>query len=355
MKKVLKISGVLILLLILCAVGFLTWARSAADARLSVPHETHADAVPFPFPLSDEEVSQLRSQKLAALSTREKDSQEEQKEGDDVDESDSPDPLQDINLDDVALERSIARGKHLVEARYLCAECHGKDFGGGVLIDDPALGAFLGPNLTPGKGGVTTNYAMTDWDRIVRHGVKPDGSAALMPSADFVSMSDQELADIIAYVGTFPPIDKKVPASSLGPMGAVLIALEQLPLSAYEHPDHKAPHSRTPPATAVSTEFGGHLIKICTGCHRNNLEGGPIASGDPSWPPAANLSPGPDGLGAWSYKQFVVAMREGQRPDGSAIIPPMNLIIPLAQKMSDTELQAMWMFLKAQPALPDGT
>src|SRR5262245_30259752 len=68
------------------------------------------------------------------------------------------------------------RGKHLLESRYGCRECHSRDFSGGVMIDDLAIGRLLGPNLTGGAGGRTAGFRPADWDRIVRHGVKPGGT-----------------------------------------------------------------------------------------------------------------------------------------------------------------------------------
>ena len=98
----------------------------------------------------------------------------------------------------------MERGRHLVTARYGCAECHGANFGGGVMVDAFPLGSLLGPNITTGQGSRTLQYSPADWDRIVRHGVLPDGRPAVMPSIDFVQMSDQELSDIIAYIRSFP-------------------------------------------------------------------------------------------------------------------------------------------------------
>jgi hypothetical protein len=54
-------------------------------------------------------------------------------------------------------------------------------FSGGAIIDDPASGRLLEPNLTGGAGGRTAGFRPADWDRIVRHGVKPGGTPALMP------------------------------------------------------------------------------------------------------------------------------------------------------------------------------
>jgi hypothetical protein len=45
-------------------------------------------------------------------------------------------------------------------------------------------------------------------------------------------------------------------------------------------------------------------------------------------------------------------MREGKRPDGAALLSPMSLMMPYAQKMTDVELEALWAFLQSVPAVP---
>ena len=81
------------------------------------------------------------------------------------------------------------------------------------------------------------------------------------------------------------------------------------------------------------------------------IGGGPIVGGDPSWPPAANLTPGPGGLGGWTFLQFVTALREGKRPDGTALRAPMVNMMPYAQKMTNVELEALWTYVKSVPAV----
>ena len=251
-----------------------------------------------------------------------------------------------------ALARAIERGRHLVSARYACAECHGANFGGGVMVDAFPIGRFLGPNLTSGRGSIVAGFTSADWDRAVRHGVLRDGRPSIMPAQDFLRMSDQELSDIIVYIQAQPPVDNEVPKSALGPLGKVLMATGQLNPAAEAIADHQGRHPLAPPAASVSTEFGGHLAATCVGCHSMNLAGGPIVGGDPSWPPARNLTPHETGLGGWSYEQFVAAMRQGVRPDGTALRAPMALVVPAAQRMTDVEMQALWAYLQSMPPIP---
>jgi hypothetical protein len=44
-------------------------------------------------------------------------------------------------------------------------------------------------------------------------------------------------------------------------------------------------------------------------------------------------------------------MRDGVRPDGTALLPPMTLVAPYAQNMTDIELQAMWAYLRTLPSV----
>jgi mono/diheme cytochrome c family protein len=308
--KILKIVAFGIAGLILLGLGTYTSASYAASRKLSRTYAIHTVDFPIPFPSSEQ----------------------------------APDRQ--------SAREAFERGKHLVEARYGCAECHGAGFGGGVMVDDRAIGRILGPNLTRGRGGVTAGFGPADWDRVVRHGIKRDNTPALMPSQDFRRMSDQELSDIIVFLQAQPPVDNQVPEATLGPIGKVLLATGKLPLSANLIASHDTPHAVTPPEAGLTVEFGRHIAATCMGCHRDDLRGGPIVGGDPAWPPAANLTPGQQGLGGWTYAQFVTAMREGKRPDGAALRVPMTAVVPYARRMTETELQALWSYLRSVPAVP---
>jgi cytochrome c553 len=172
-----------------------------------------------------------------------------------------------------------------------------------------------------------------------------------MPSVDFQRMSDQELSDIVAYIRSRPSRDHEVPRPRLGPLGKVLVATGKFALSADAIPADR-PHDAMPPAAAPTAEFGGHLAGVCMGCHGADLAGGPIVGGDPSWPPARNLTPHRDGLAGWTYPQFVAALRDSRRPDGSSLRAPMTFMAPYARRMTDVELQALWAYVQSVPPRP---
>jgi mono/diheme cytochrome c family protein len=220
------------------------------------------------------------------------------------------------------------------------------------MVDSALLGTWLGPNITTGTGSRTLSYRPSDWDRAVRHGVKPDGTPSVMPAQDFRDMSDQELSDVVSYIRSMPPVNADVPRPTLGPLGKVLLATGQVKLAADAITDHDRPHPVHPPAAAVDVEFGQHLASVCSGCHRADFTGGPIKGGDPSWPPALNLTPGPEGLAGWTYDQFARTLKTGNKPDGTPLKAPMSLMMPYARQMTDTEMRAIWLYLQSLPAKP---
>lgn len=323
MKTFLKFLAVGVCVLLLVGGGGLVWASSTSTKLLGRTFEVHSVDFPIPVPLGDAEVA---AREL------------------------SPD-------DAVALarEQAVERGRHLVETRYGCTECHGLDFGGATMVNAPAVGVFLGPNLTLGEGSVTREYAAADWDRIVRHGVRPDGTPAVMPSVDFVRMSDQELSDIVSYIRSLPPVDRTMDARRLGPVGKVLLATGKMPIPADGIGSHTAPHAAEPPGAAVTPEFGAHLATTCVGCHGPLLAGGPIVGGDPSWPAATNLTPHAEGLQGWTRDDFARLVAEGVRPDGTAVQLPMTFTLPFLQRMTETELDAIWLHLQSLDPVATGT
>jgi mono/diheme cytochrome c family protein len=322
MKKPLKIGvGVLVVLLLLLGGGY-GWAVMRAIGLRSTEVPTHRIDFPIPFPLTQAELAEVP---------------------------------QGADPGAVAHEHAIERGRHLVSSRYACVECHGQNFGGGVMVDDPMIGRLLGPNITAGRGSRTVAFTASDWDRAVRHGVLSDGLPSAMPAEDFQLMSDQELSDIVSYIRSLPPVDNEVPEIKLGPLGTVLVATGALPFAALSVVEHDKTHPVLPPVSEVSVEFGRHLSGVCMGCHRADLSGGPIPGGDPSWVPARNLTPHAEGLAGWSYDDFVTAAREGKRPDGTDLQAPMTLILPYARNMTEVEMQALWAFLQSVEPKPTGT
>ena len=353
------IKGLLVigLLLILAAGGFLVWARASTQARFARSWDVPAHPVPVPWPLTADEIEAVRTDRAAHAATQ----AAQEQAGDDTDDAgedtksapqEDPPELTPTDLQKIATARAIERGAALVDTRLGCRECHGDDFGGKVVMDVAAVGRIAGPNITSGQGSVVKNFSSTDWVRILRHGINQRGQTSSMPAVDYESLSDREISDIIAYVRSYPPVDRTLEPSAMGPMLWIGYALGQLTPAA-ERIDHERARPRLPPVATVSVAYGEHVSKVCRGCHRMDYRGGPIKDGDPDWPPATNLTPHETGLKGWTKAQFIKAMREGIRPDGSKVDPVMPW--PAMGRMGDVELQALHLFFQSLAPVPQGT
>lgn len=331
------------------------WISTSAHELLGRQVATHQHEIPVPWPLSAAEIDEVLARMAAEVAPpSELDGARGEGVGAGQPEAVAAPTLSPEQIGAMALERAVARGEYLLSARYPCGECHGHDFGGGTMVEDPMLGGLFGPNLTSGEGGVVGAYRTADWDRIIRHGVKPGGQPAVMPSIDFFAMSDQELSDIIVAIRAKAPVDRPSRPVRLGPLGMFLVSTGGFPLSAHRLDDHGRAHVLVPPPPDDTLAYGGHVAQPCAGCHRPGFDGGPIQGGPPDWPPASNLTPHADGLAGWTYDDFVRAMREARRPDGSELRSPMSLMPTVARQMDDRDLRAMFTFFQSLDATPTG-
>ena len=173
-----------------------------------------------------------------------------------------------------------------------------------------------------------------------------------LPSEDFFGMSDRELSDIITYVTAQPPVDKEVPPPTLGPVGTFLMATGEIRISAERLPDHTKAHAVEPPTPEPTADFGKHLAQVCTGCHRSDLSGGPIPGGDPSWPPARNITPHAEGLPEYRFEEFLALIREGKTRSGQPVKAPMAQITAYGKNMTEVEVKALYSFLVSVPPKP---
>ena len=235
----------------------------------------------------------------------------------------------------------LAHGAHLFTTRG-CTDCHGADGRGQLVFDAGPVARIVGANITP----AVLKARGYDADRIaaaIRHGVRADGTPLIfMPAADFQTLSDADTAALVGYLGTLPDHDHDPGRSQLRPLGWVLNLLGRFPAFpalALEH----APRPRSAPEVKVSVEYGAYLAQVCTGCHGADFARRPPPG--PGNPAIADLRP--SALQGWGEADFIRAMREGKRPDGSDIDPFMPW--RSMGRMSDTELRALWAYLSSLP------
>ncbi len=240
---------------------------------------------------------------------------------------------------------SIARGEHVAIALTKCGACHGDDFGGKVLIDDGKFAHVYAPNLTRGKGGIGT-WSDADFVTAVTHGIRPDGSALLMmPSDAYSELSHADLINALVYIRSRPAVDHEWPASSLGPLARMLVAIGQ-PLFPAEVINHGQAAPDSMPA-AASAAYGKYLVTIggCRSCHNPSLSGGPLPGAPSNFKVPANLTPA--GLKGWTLGDLRRALRDGVQPSGT----PIDTFMPwrYTKRMTDVEIEATWLYLQSLP------
>jgi mono/diheme cytochrome c family protein len=244
---------------------------------------------------------------------------------------------------------SLARGRHVAVISG-CIDCHGDDLAGRVFFDNAMVGRFVASNLTIGKGGVGARFTGQDWIRAIRHGVRPGGTPLLvMPSKEYYPLSDADLGALLAYLKNIPAVDHELSASSVSPMGRVLmLTIKDMPLLAAERIDHTAARPIAP-TVGITPQYGAYLAVRCTGCHGATLSGGKIPGTPPDWPPALNLTPYPgSATDVWSQDEFIRTLRTGITPRGNQLDTRYMPWKVLGQ-MTDDELKALWLFLRSAP------
>lgn len=242
-------------------------------------------------------------------------------------------------------EAAIARGERLARVVVPCWKCHGEDHGGALVEDNFLLGRLTSANLTSGRGGIGATYTDQDWARILLHGVRRDGKSAIFMPSHELQITAADYGDMVAYIRSLPPVDRELPPTRVGPLARIL-SYGSFPLLPAELIDHSSVAFKAPPKDDSIMAQGRHLADTaCGSCHRADFTGG---SGPP--PGSSNITP--VGIGHWSEGDFVRAIREHVRPDGSAIAETMPR--GFAQ-LSDTELHGIYTYLRTVPAKGEKT
>lgn len=150
----------------------------------------------------------------------------------------------------------IAEGGRLAKALG-CRSCHGPEGQGRVLVDVPGVIHVAPPALAP----IVATYSDPELARLIRHGVKHNGSATfVMPVEGHAGLADEDLARIIGWMRTLKPsaADQKG-GLSFGPMGRVAVLTGGIAPEVKE--DTRAPARRPADIGAYVTDT------VCAGCH----------------------------------------------------------------------------------------
>lgn len=236
-------------------------------------------------------------------------------------------PVAEFHADSgLPIEEASRRGRS-----FMCIGCH--QTAGNVLFQAPLVGTVVAPNISR----IARSYTDGELERLIRHGVKKDGTAALvMPSATFAHLADDDVANIIAWLRTLPEQPDAQPAeSSFGPLGRVALALDQVPIEA-DHLPRDLPALRHRPG-----DLGRYLVaNTCSHCHHMQTESevdGKIT------PPLAVVTQ------AYSLPDFTTLLRTG-KGSGNRELGLMSAVARADfSNFNDAEIASIHAWLQTNP------
>lgn len=262
-----------------------------------------------------------------------------------------------------ATPERLARGKYIVESQTHCLFCHSDhDWGthGAPVLpgmtgagwdipyaENKMPGRVFAPNITPDPEtgiGALPDDAIA---RAIREGVGHDGRALfMMPSNHFRSLSDEEVASIVVFLRTLPPVKKQRELTQI-----------QIPVRWFMKFGPQPLTAPVPEADAADpVARGKHLAEIglCAECHtpvnerHEALPGMALAGGQEFVIGgvkyrSANITPHASGLAHYDEALFIKTMRTGNI--GGRRLSP---IMPFDDvgKLTDADLKALWAYLK---------
>ncbi|GAB4366550.1 MAG: c-type cytochrome [Kiloniellaceae bacterium] len=259
---------------------------------------------------------------------------------------------------------AVTRGRYVFQAAG-CLGCHTDSKGGGApLAGGRALatpfGTFYSPNITPDPATGIGAWRPADLARALRHGESPDGDPyyPAFPYPSYAGMTDQDIADLYAYLMAQPPVVRENRAHDLGfPYNL------RFTLGLWQALYHDAAAFTPDPAQGAAWNRGAYLVRHlghCGECHSPRGFLGAVdaeqeLAGNPAGPEGGkvpNLTPGPGGLGDWSESDIAYALKTGITPDGDFLGESMGEVIENSTgKLTDADLAAIASYLKSLPPL----
>jgi mono/diheme cytochrome c family protein len=259
-----------------------------------------------------------------------------------------------------ATTQVINTGEYLARAGD-CVACHtapgGREFAGGRAMPTP-FGALYVPNITPDDETGIGQWTADEFYRMMHTGVSRDGTL-LYPAMPFASYTKVTRADsdaIYAYLMSVPPVKQtnrphelKFPFNNRD----LLIGWRTLYFQQGEYvPD---------PSQSPQWNRGAYLVQglgHCSMCHTainalggssesKAFEGGMIPN--QNWYAPSLTSNREAGLGNWEIKDITDLLQIGVSHRGTVYGPMAEVVYNSLQYLTDEDVTAMAVYLKALP------
>jgi len=255
----------------------------------------------------------------------------------------------------------LDRGRYIFNSAAGCIDCHsehdpnGQDHlvlptmqGSGTVMPLSDLpGRVVAPNLTSDPETGAGTWSDDQLARAIREGIGHDGRALfpLMPYEHYKRMSDEDLAAVVVYIRSLPPIHHEVPKTEIIFPVKYLINSVPEPISA----------PVAAPDRANQVQWGAYVVNMggCVDCHTPMDRGQPIAGlefaggqvfqGGWANTVSANITPDPSGISYYDEALFIQVMRTG-----FVKARKLNSLMPIDEykNMTDEDLKAAFAYLR---------
>ncbi|MGB7435832.1 MAG: c-type cytochrome [Candidatus Acidiferrum sp.] len=269
-------------------------------------------------------------------------------------------PLTDVKFQ--STPQRLARGEYLAHITA-CMECHAPHqwtahdapippnmvaAGQDMTMLKGLPGRVIAPNISPDPETGAGNWTDDQLARAIREGIGHDGRALfpIMPYPDFRAMTDEDVASIIVYLRSLPPVRQQQRQTQIIFPVNYLIRTVPQPLTApVPAPDVSTPEKR-----------GKYLVTIigCTDCHTPqdaqgqplpgmDFAGGFIMEGPWGRVASSNITPDPSGIPYYDLALFTQVFRTGY-----VKARPINQIMPWTsfREMTDEDIAAIFSYIK---------
>jgi len=262
------------------------------------------------------------------------------------------------------MRERLARGRYLVEGPMHCFACHsevdwkapgapelqGKKGGGRKFTEGGMPFPLFASNITPDPETGAGTWTDEQLARAIREGIGHDGRRLfpVMPYLNFRVLSDEDLASVVAYVRSIPPVRNALPKTELPEP-----VMNGLP------PPTPITEPVPQPDFSNSIRRGEYLARLgnCSACHTPrdqqgrplpgmDFAGGALLKGPWGEVASANITSDPSGTSYYDRRLFLEVMRTG-KVRARQLSPIM--LTSRYRNMTDEDLTAIYSFLRTLP------
>lgn len=254
-------------------------------------------------------------------------------------------------------EAMVARGAVLAQLGD-CQSCHSvtaqAPFAGGPAIRTP-LGRLFGSNITPDPDTGIGRWSLAAFSRALRQGVSRDGHHLYpgMPYEHFVSLRDEDVAALYAFLMRQKPVHAIAPANRLIP------PVNYRPFLAgwkswFMHKGGFVPPAGPDPVWNRGA-YLAEALAHCGACHTPRTL---LQAEDPHRPLAGGFAddwttPPLDGSGArWNVDQLETYLTIGRAPDGQRARGPMAKVVNSLAAVPRPEVHAIAVYIASRMVSP---